>query len=68
MEILIAEIMRRKLLLCRQMTLTVLQCTRYISIPPDNVRSAGLSESQVHEVFPGAVVMPTLAQNMCANF
>jgi len=68
----IAEIMRRKLLLCRTDEDTVTACGSVygIDILPDNVQECRERiEKQVHEVFPGAVVMPTLAQNIvCGNF
>lgn len=68
----IAEIMRRKLLLCRTDEDAVTACGSVygIDILPDNVQECRERiEKQVHEVFPDAVVMPTLVQNIvCGNF
>lgn len=68
----IAEIIRRKLLLCKTDEDAVTACGSVygIDILPDNVQECRERiEKQVHEVFPGAVVMPTLAQNIvCGNF
>lgn len=68
----ITEIMRRKLLLCKTDEEAERACASVygIDIQEDNVRECWERiEKQVHEVFPGAVVMPILQKNIvCGNF
>ena len=68
----ITEIMRRKLLLCKTDADAVRACAAVygVDIQADNVQECRERiEKQVHEVFPGAAVMPTLEMNIvCGDF